>query len=135
MPILDGGAATALIRRIELSNGNLSRTSQPADSMPKCNQTGVPIFAISASLEESKRLDYMETGFDGWLLKPVDFKRLQTLIKGITDLEVREEAKYTPGKWGIGGWLVRDRMDGNGDKAHFPSMVRRTSMVRELTGN
>jgi len=74
----------------------------------------------------------METGFDGWLLKPVDFKRLQLLIQGIEDEELRKQEKYTPGKWGIGGWFIRDSgetSDGGGSKVHYASLGKRVSIM------
>ncbi|KAF8429782.1 hypothetical protein EV426DRAFT_135295 [Tirmania nivea] len=95
MPIMDGGTATALIREAEI----VRRDSA------KCR---IPIFAISTSLVEGRRLEYMRIGFDGWLLKPVDFKRLLVLIRGIDDEAVRNQEKYTPGKWGAGGWFIRE---------------------------
>ena len=65
----------------------------------------VPMFAVSASLVEEKRQRYIEAGFDGWILKPVDFKRVDLLLKGIVDEEVRNQALYQPGKWEQGGWF------------------------------
>ena len=65
----------------------------------------IPIFAVSASLVENERQRYIDTGFDGWILKPVDFKRVDLLLKGITDGEVRNQALYQPGKWEQGGWF------------------------------
>ena len=114
MPIMDGGSATTLIRKVETTNRTSFRQGQPANSIVKC-QSRVPIFAISASLEEGKRLEYIQRGCDGGIMKPVDFKRLEILIKGITDVEVRKCETYTPGKWGVGGWFFYEPSEGKPD--------------------
>lgn len=66
-----------------------------------------PIFAVSASLVEKERSTYVDAGFDGWILKPVDFKRLHTLLDGIQDDEARYACRYVPGQWERGGWFSR----------------------------
>lgn len=67
----------------------------------------IPIFAVSASLEEKDREKYIQTGFDGWILKPVDFRRVDRLLCGIVDDDVRNECLYVPGKWEQGGWFEK----------------------------
>jgi hypothetical protein len=43
---------------------------------------------------------------DGWILKPIDFKRLRIILKGINDLSQRSEDIWRPGcNWEAGGWL------------------------------
>jgi CheY-like chemotaxis protein len=66
----------------------------------------IPIFAVSASLVEREKQTYVDAGFDGWILKPIDFKRLNTLLAGISDEEVRKSCLYEPGQWERGGWFV-----------------------------
>lgn len=66
-----------------------------------------PIFAVSASLVEKERNTYVDAGFDGWILKPIDFKRLHTLLNGIQDDEARDACLYLPGQWECGGWFSR----------------------------
>lgn len=97
MPIMDGGTSTTRIRDLEKSN----------TGVPTKHRTNgrVPIFAVSASLVEERCKEYMGLGFDGWILKPVDFKRLQILMDGILDLDVRKGAAYQPGAWERGGWF------------------------------
>ena len=72
-----------------------------------------PIFAVSASLVEKERSTYVDAGFDGWILKPVDFTRLRHLCRGLKDASVREEDLYTEGSdkttWNRGGWLTLER--------------------------
>jgi light-regulated signal transduction histidine kinase (bacteriophytochrome)/DNA-binding NarL/FixJ family response regulator len=99
MPIVDGFSSTKMIRSYEKTQGRSCLSS-------KAGQNGrVPIFAVSASLVEKERNKYIETGFDGWILKPVDFKRVDLLLKGIVDKEARDQCLYEPGKWERGGWF------------------------------
>lgn len=65
----------------------------------------VPIFAVSASLVERERKTYSGAGFDGWILKPIDFKRLNTLLLGLLDDSIRDTCLYVPGQWERGGWF------------------------------
>lgn len=71
----------------------------------------VPIIAVSASLVEKEKQTYADAGFDGWILKPISFPRLNELMTGIVDAAVREEALYTPGNWERGGWFEHARPD------------------------
>ncbi|KAI0449108.1 hsp90-like protein [Xylaria acuta] len=101
MPIVDGLTSTKLIREFEKS-----------DDCPGLSEIGrfhgrTPIIAVSASLVEKDRAIYTEAGFDGWILKPIDFKRLHVLLHGITSDETREQCLYQPGEWERGGWFVR----------------------------
>lgn len=99
MPIVDGYSSTKMIRSFEKTHPNscLSYRAQ-------CNHR-IPIFAVSASLVEKERQKYIDLGFDGWILKPVDFKRVDQLLKGIIDEETRNDCLYQPGKWEQGGWF------------------------------
>lgn len=65
----------------------------------------IPIFAVSASLIERDRNQYIEGGFDGWILKPIDFPRLSVLLRGIVDEKMRDSCLYKPGQWEQGGWF------------------------------
>jgi CheY-like chemotaxis protein len=67
----------------------------------------VPIFAVSASLIERERQTYINAGFDGWILKPIDFKRLNVLLLGIVEDDTRQSCLYWPGEWERGGWFNR----------------------------
>jgi hypothetical protein len=49
---------------------------------------------------------YMDTGFDGWIMKPVNFDRLNTLFSGIREEPTRNGAVYKPGQWEKGGWFT-----------------------------
>ena len=99
MPIVDGLTSTKMIRAYERS------TKSQGHSTLAANNGRVPIFAVSASLVENNRETYVEAGFDGWILKPVDFKRLNTLLLGILDDDTRGSSTYVAGEWERGGWF------------------------------
>ncbi|KAJ6008483.1 CheY-like superfamily [Penicillium herquei] len=91
MPIVDGLNATKMIRQQEwLHSTDHDRT---------------PIFAVSASLVEKDRQIYLDAGFDGWIMKPVDFQRVHELLGGVLWAESRSKAVYEPGMWEQGGWF------------------------------
>jgi CheY-like chemotaxis protein len=100
MPILNGFESTEQIRIFEKKTmPELCRLSQ------QLNQR-IPIFAVSASLLEKERDKLSSRGMDGWILKPIDFKRLRAILKGINDPGRREKDVYTAGcNWEAGGWL------------------------------
>ncbi|KAL8948214.1 MAG: hypothetical protein Q9183_007708, partial [Haloplaca sp. 2 TL-2023] len=50
-------------------------------------------------------------GFDGWILKPIDFPRLSVLLTGIVDKKTREDCFYQPGQWEQGGWFENTPRD------------------------
>ncbi|KDQ62269.1 hypothetical protein JAAARDRAFT_30166 [Jaapia argillacea MUCL 33604] len=125
MPILNGWEATKRIRELERSSqsptpgsskfsstmskssSKISKSSSSSESSISDRHNGrIPIFAVSASLVEAQRHEMMATGFDGWILKPVDFKRMRLIIKGVTDSKQRASDAYKPGKWEAGGWLA-----------------------------
>jgi CheY-like chemotaxis protein len=95
MPILDGMDSTRRIRQLE-------KQSESEDG----TNLHVPIFAVSASLLEKDAQMYMDTGFDGWIMKPVNFDRLNTLFSGIRQEPIRNGAVYEPGQWEKGGWFT-----------------------------
>ncbi|KAI1859014.1 hypothetical protein JX265_010491 [Neoarthrinium moseri] len=99
MPIVDGLNSTKMIRSFEQSD------KCPGLSTLGKFQGRVPIFAVSASLMERERRTYIDAGFDAWILKPIDFKRLNTLLAGITDDDVRDDCLYVTGQWERGGWF------------------------------
>lgn len=69
------------------------------------NHGGIPILAVSASLVERERPSYIGAGFDGWILKPIDFRRLNTLLEGTYSQDARKSSLYVPGQWERGGWF------------------------------
>ena len=103
MPIVDGFTSTRMIRSFEKT-----RPNECLSLRAKTNGR-IPIFAVSASLVERDRERYIETGFDGWILKPVDFRRVDLLLRGIVDDESRNQCLYTPGagNWEKGGWFQK----------------------------
>jgi CheY-like chemotaxis protein len=99
MPIVDGLTSTKMIRSFE-------KTKPTSILSIRASRNGrVPVIAVSASLVEKERRNYIEAGFDGWILKPISFPRLSELLLGIVDEKVRKEALYKPGNWEHGGWF------------------------------
>ena len=101
MPIVDGLTSTKMIRSYEKSH-----TFEIFSRRAAANGR-VPIIAVSASLIERERQKYVDAGFDGWILKPIDFKRLSTLLTGIVEDATRDQCIYKPGEWERGGWFSR----------------------------
>lgn len=104
MPIVDGLRSTQMIRAMEQA-GEHEKLSAVAS-----NHGRIPIFAVSASLLEREKDTYMSAGFDGWILKPIDFKRLERLLLGIIDDKTRNDAVFVAGEWERGGWF-RKRLE------------------------
>lgn len=99
MPIVDGLTATKMIRSYEKTHPTHMKSN-------RASLNGrVPIIAVSASLVEKERQKYTDAGFDGWILKPINFARLNELLTGIVDKELRESCLYRPGNWEQGGWF------------------------------
>ncbi|KAJ0165130.1 Cyanobacterial phytochrome B [Colletotrichum tanaceti] len=117
MPIVDGLTSTKMIRAFE-------RSGEHGGHSPIASHNGrIPIFAVSASLIERERDKYMDAGFDGWILKPIDFKRLNTLLLGIVEDDVRATCLYAPGKWEYGGWFnIRETKDKDGSDETTPAI-------------
>ncbi|RYP82163.1 hypothetical protein DL770_005660 [Monosporascus sp. CRB-9-2] len=101
MPIVDGLSSTKIIRTFEASNQCAGLSSLAA------RHGRIPIFAVSASLVEQERPQYIEAGFDGWIVKPIDFGRLNILLDGISNDDKRDDCLYVPGEWERGGWFAR----------------------------
>jgi len=100
MPIVDGLASTRMIRQKE---HKLTLPMSPIAA----KQGRIPIIAVSASLVERDKDLYVGVGFDGWILKPIDFRRLGTLLAGAVEDEVRDKEVYVSGEWERGGWFAR----------------------------
>ena len=102
MPIVDGLTSSKIIRSFEKAHPSSCDTRISGR---------VPIFAVSASLVERNRAEYIEAGFDGWILKPIDFQRLGVLLRGIFDSKTRNDCLYQPGEWERGGWFINHQPD------------------------
>lgn len=101
MPIVDGFKSTKMIRSFEKIHGiGCLSTRVSANGR-------IPIFAVSASLVERDRELYMKTGFDGWILKPVNFKRVDSLLNGILEEDTRNSCLFEAGHWERGGWFEK----------------------------
>lgn len=102
MPLIDGTQATRLIRKTEEETSALV-SSEESDSKT------IPIIAVSASLKEASRNEYIQAGFDGWILKPIDFKRLERILAAVNDKSLREDLFYGEGSWDRGGWFEKTK--------------------------
>ncbi|KAI0330793.1 hypothetical protein GY45DRAFT_1370433 [Cubamyces sp. BRFM 1775] len=103
MPLINGYEATERIRALEKDVELLDRISHQYNGR-------IPIFAVSASLFEHQRDELFKLGMDGWILKPIDFRRLRAILRGVVDPIQREKDVYRPGiNWEIGGWLSRPK--------------------------
>lgn len=95
---MDGKQAAAAIRKYEeLLGPRLALTTRR-------DYNRIPILAVSATLLESQRIE-LGVDFDGWMLKPIDFKRMLHILLGISEPEKRNEDGYQRGRWERGGWL------------------------------
>lgn len=107
MPILDGVSATKRIREDERQRSPVLTTPPGTHAR---NHNRVPIFAVSASLPESRADEIISAQFDGWILKPINFRRVNELIGGIWDYDQRKRELYAPDRtkkhWERGGWLI-----------------------------
>ncbi|KAF2026590.1 hypothetical protein EK21DRAFT_73843 [Setomelanomma holmii] len=98
MPIVDGLTSTKMIRSYEKTHHDIYS--------PRAAICGrVPIIAVSASLIERDRQQYIDVGFDAWILKPISFDRLNKLMEAIVDTKTRQDCLYQPGSWERGGWF------------------------------
>lgn len=116
MPIVDGLTSTKMIRSFE-------KTHSDTLSLRAALCGRVPIFAVSASLVEKDLSSYLDTGFDGWILKPINFGRLSELLLGIVDSDVRKNNMYQQGKteWERGGWFPSEERTAHVAAATTPS--------------
>ncbi|KAF2624531.1 hypothetical protein BU25DRAFT_155023 [Macroventuria anomochaeta] len=102
MPIIDGLTSTKMIRSYEKTHTNIYS--------PRAALCGrIPIVAVSASLVEKHRQQYIDAGFDAWILKPISFDRLNKLMAAIVDKDIRKQCLYEPGEWERGGWFHEGR--------------------------
>jgi CheY-like chemotaxis protein len=98
MPIVDGLTSTKMIRSYEKTHTNIYSARAAMNGR-------VPIIAVSASLLEKSRQDYIDAGFDAWILKPISFLRLKELMAAIVETDVRQDCLYESGEWERGGWF------------------------------
>ncbi|CZT07560.1 related to phytochrome [Rhynchosporium agropyri] len=126
MPIVDGLTSTKMIRSYEKSHPESKFSSRAM------RNGRVPIFAVSASLLERDRQTYINAGFDGWILKPINFSRLNILLSGIVDDRARNSCLYKPGGWEQGGWFQRR---GSTSPLQIPTAPTSQKSASEYDGN
>lgn len=105
MPIVDGLTSTKMIRSFEKSHPTRLQSTRTTLN------GRIPIIAVSASLVEREHRAYVDSGFDGWILKPVAFARLSEIMLGIVESKARSDNVYRPGHWEIGGWFEHAQRD------------------------
>lgn len=105
MPIVDGLTSTKMIRSFEKSHPTHLLSKRAA------RNGRIPIIAVSASLLEKERQIYIDAGFDGWILKPISFDRLKSIMLGIVDAGARKDNLYKSGGWERGGWFQQAQKD------------------------
>jgi CheY-like chemotaxis protein len=99
MPLLNGYEATERVRMLE-------KDFEPSCRLSHQLNGRIPTFAVSASLVEEKRQEIIDFGIDGWILKPIDFKRLRSILTGIMDPTQRKKDLYSEDRsWESGGWF------------------------------
>lgn len=84
MKIVDGLVATATVRRME-EHGLLSNRAAVVIN------GRLPILAVSAQIDLVGESTLAQSGFDGFLEKPVDFNRLRCLLAGVLRPQCRED--------------------------------------------
>ncbi|KAJ4983961.1 Cyanobacterial phytochrome B [Stagonosporopsis vannaccii] len=131
MPIVDGLTSTKMIRSYEKTHTNIYS--------PRAALCGrVPIVAVSASLIEKDRQQYIDAGFDAWILKPISFDRLNKLMAAIVDRDIRRQCLYEPGQWERGGWFHEGRAsvdEVDTRPTNKPPVSNPSDMVEEAAGD
>ncbi len=106
MPILNGFEATQRIREFEKQQTPSRSDVLQQRRLSHVLNRRIPIFAVSASLTEKQHPELLGHGMDGWILKPIDFKRLKTILQGVIDPMQRQKDVYCSGyDWENGGWF------------------------------
>jgi light-regulated signal transduction histidine kinase (bacteriophytochrome)/CheY-like chemotaxis protein len=106
MPICNGQDACRRIRACEEERGSGSGNKLANRPASHVLNGRIPIFAVSATLDFKMRQEMCDIGMDGWVLKPIDFNRLRSIMRGLTHVEQRERERWKPGHvWEQGGWL------------------------------
>lgn len=131
MPIVDGLTSTKMIRSYEKSHTNIYS--------PRAALCGrIPIVAVSASLIEKNRQQYIDAGFDAWILKPISFDRLNKLMTAIVDKDIRKQCLYEPGGWEKGGWFHEGKAsveEVNTQPSDKPPISNPGDTVKEAAGD
>lgn len=99
MPVVSGWESARLIRKQEDTHPLPSRAVQ--------SYGRTPIFAVSGNLRRTDIERSAEAGFDGFIPKPIDMKRLATCIAGALDQNSRALEIYNPAHFELGGWFLQ----------------------------
>ena len=97
MPIIDGVTASKMIRELE----NKAVDESPLDGTKR---NRISILAVLASIVEQDNPSYIEAGFDGWIMKPINFSRLSLLLDRVRDPSLRSVHTRLD-NWESGEWF------------------------------
>src|SRR5690242_8868675 len=130
MPIVDGLTSTKMIRSYEKTHTNIYS--------PRAALCGrIPIVAVSASLIERDRQQYIDAGFDAWILKPISFDRLNKLMTAIVDRDIRKVGLNEPGQCEKGGWFHEGQasvVELTTEPSNNPPVSNPSDMVKQSGG-
>ncbi|KAL4885267.1 hypothetical protein BJY04DRAFT_145318 [Aspergillus karnatakaensis] len=65
----------------------------------------VPILAILSTTDEPKMPSLIEDGFDGWLIQPFDYARVEQILQSVQNKPLRRREVIRIGQWYKGGWF------------------------------
>jgi len=99
MPVVSGWESARLIREQEETH------PLPTRAVQSCGRT--PIFAVSGNLRRTDIEHSAEAGFDGFIPKPIDMKRLANCIAGALDETSRALEVYNTAHFELGGWFLQ----------------------------
>jgi len=91
-------------RNLSVNTRSSSPRLPPATVIRPPNKP-IPIFAVSANLNQHTQESLEAAGFDGWLSKPIDYTRLGLVLKGSFSEEARKMGRYSPKEPKAGGWF------------------------------
>lgn len=117
MPLVDGSLSARMIRFWEKE----SQHRLPSDGRDvQTPRQRVPIIAVTSELNNQSKFEYIQSGyvfipiitymqlmrcrFDGWALKPLDFRSLDLMLQGVKDAGMKRDSLYIPGQEN-GGWF------------------------------
>ncbi|CZR69011.1 related to phytochrome [Phialocephala subalpina] len=91
MPLVDGALSACMIRFWEKES---QHRTDGRDSV--ISKARVPIIAVTTSLDDDSRFDYIQNSFDGWVIKPAGFSRLDLMLQGVKNARMERDSLYSP---------------------------------------
>lgn len=93
----------ASYRTLNVTSPPLQKSPSPVFVRPL--NKPIPIFAVSANLNQHSQESLEAAGFDGWLSKPIDYTRLGIVLRGSLSEEARAAGRYSKRDPKAGGWF------------------------------